>query len=130
MTNYTVVIVAAGQGKRMNAGRNKQFLMIGERPLVVHTLQAFTKDEACREIILVTNQSDEEDMQELITHYKLPKIKMVHGGKERQDSVYQGLLAVSYPRLPVLIHDGARPFIKKENVHQLVKKIVEEEAAY
>ncbi|SDJ71245.1 2-C-methyl-D-erythritol 4-phosphate cytidylyltransferase [Salimicrobium halophilum] len=129
MTNYTVVIVAAGQGKRMNAGRNKQFLMIGERPLIVHTLQAFTKDKECREIILVTNESDEEDMRGLMNRYKLPKIKLVHGGKERQDSVYQGLLAVSDPHLPVLIHDGARPFVKKENVHELVKRIQEDQAA-
>lgn len=129
MTNYTVVIVAAGQGKRMNAGRNKQFLMIGEHPLIVHTLKAFTGDERCRDIILVTNEADEKDMKELIVRYRLPKVQIVHGGKERQDSVYQGLLAVSDPTLPVLIHDGARPFVKQKNVHELVGKIEEMGAA-
>ncbi|SIS61645.1 2-C-methyl-D-erythritol 4-phosphate cytidylyltransferase [Salimicrobium flavidum] len=129
MTNYTVVIVAAGQGKRMNAGRNKQFLMIGEHPLIVHTLKAFTEDKKCREIILVTNEADEKDMEELIMRYHFRKVRVVYGGKERQDSVYQGLLAVSDPSCPVLIHDGARPFVKRKNVHELVEKIEESGAA-
>ncbi|AKG05618.1 2-C-methyl-D-erythritol 4-phosphate cytidylyltransferase [Salimicrobium jeotgali] len=129
MTHYTAVIVAAGQGKRMRAGKNKQFLMIGDDPLIVHTLKVFTQDVTCREIVLVTNEADEADMQELIDTYQFPKISLIHGGEERQDSVYEGLKAVSDRELPVLIHDGARPFVKESSIRHLVEKIEKDGAA-
>lgn len=45
---YTLIIPAAGQGKRMGAGKNKLFLLINEVPIIVHTLRAFEQDKACK----------------------------------------------------------------------------------
>ena len=130
MTNYTVVILAAGQGKRMNAGRNKQFLMIDQQPLIIHTLQAFERDDWCEEIVLVTNPKERSAMEELLASSGVSQpVRFVGGGLERQDSVLAGLRAIQNTKIPVFIHDGARPFVKEQSLHQLAEKAVSERAA-
>ena len=57
---YTVIIPAAGVGKRMGAGKNKLFIKVQETPILVHTLRVFEKDEWCKAIILVINEEDRE----------------------------------------------------------------------
>ena len=52
---YQVIIPAAGQGKRMGAGKNKLFLEINGIPIIIHTLQVFEKDQNCSGVILVIN---------------------------------------------------------------------------
>ncbi|WP_079525079.1 bifunctional 2-C-methyl-D-erythritol 4-phosphate cytidylyltransferase/2-C-methyl-D-erythritol 2,4-cyclodiphosphate synthase [Halobacillus hunanensis] len=130
MTNYNVVILAAGQGKRMLAGKNKQFLMINDKPLIIHTLTVFVSDHHCKEIILVTNQRERDQMIELINSYgSSSSVTFVNGGAERQDSVYEGLKSVRQTDLPVFIHDGARPFVTHENLHKLAGVVRDKGAA-
>lgn len=130
MINYTAVVLAAGQGKRMLAGRNKQFLMIDRQPLILHTLAIFEKDEWCDEIILVTNEMERSQMEDLVQSSELMKpVQFVNGGAERQDSVFEGLKAVGNRGIPVFIHDGARPFVDQRLLHQLAEKVVVERAA-
>ncbi|WP_226585835.1 bifunctional 2-C-methyl-D-erythritol 4-phosphate cytidylyltransferase/2-C-methyl-D-erythritol 2,4-cyclodiphosphate synthase [Halobacillus litoralis] len=130
MTKYTAIVLAAGQGKRMLAGRNKQFLMINQKPLIMHTLQLFERDEWCEELILVTNKRERSQMEQLLLDYPIEKeIRLVDGGAERQDSVFAGLSVVTNVDLPVFIHDGARPFVSKELLHQLAATTLEKEAA-
>lgn len=127
--NYSVIIPAAGQGKRMNMGKNKQFLLLRNIPLIIHTLRVFESDEWCDEIILVANQSEIEEMQLLIAQYQIKKVKkVVAGGSERQYSVANGVKEVTSHSI-VLIHDGARPFIKQKHIHQAVIKADEIGAA-
>ncbi|MFZ0475621.1 MAG: bifunctional 2-C-methyl-D-erythritol 4-phosphate cytidylyltransferase/2-C-methyl-D-erythritol 2,4-cyclodiphosphate synthase [Halobacillus sp.] len=130
MINYTAVVLAAGQGKRMLAGKNKQFLKIEDQPLILHTLSVFAKDEWCSEIVLVTNPKERQQMEELLQAFSLNKeIQLVDGGAERQDSVFAGLKAVINTTLPVFIHDGARPFVKQELLHELAERTIEKHAA-
>ncbi|QAS52701.1 bifunctional 2-C-methyl-D-erythritol 4-phosphate cytidylyltransferase/2-C-methyl-D-erythritol 2,4-cyclodiphosphate synthase [Halobacillus litoralis] len=130
MTNYTAIILAAGQGKRMLAGRNKQFLMIDQKPLIIHTLSIFDLDDWCKEIVLVTNEKERSEMEQLFIDYPIKKdIRLVDGGAERQDSVFAGLSAVHRVELPVFIHDGARPFVSRELLHELAETTSEKEAA-
>ncbi|CDQ21662.1 bifunctional 2-C-methyl-D-erythritol 4-phosphate cytidylyltransferase/2-C-methyl-D-erythritol 2,4-cyclodiphosphate synthase [Halobacillus karajensis] len=130
MKKYTAIILAAGQGKRMLAGRNKQFLMIEDQPLVRHTLSVFDQDEWCEELILVINERERSQMEELLKAYPVTKqVKFVDGGAERQDSVFAGLSVVENKEIPVFIHDGARPFISKELLHELSVTTYEKEAA-
>ncbi|MBH0231748.1 bifunctional 2-C-methyl-D-erythritol 4-phosphate cytidylyltransferase/2-C-methyl-D-erythritol 2,4-cyclodiphosphate synthase [Halobacillus yeomjeoni] len=130
MIKYTAIVLAAGQGKRMKAGRNKQFMMINRQPLIIHTLSAFEKDEWCEEIVLVTNSKERAEMEELLRMNSFHKsIRLVDGGKERQDSVFAGLQAIENTEIPVLIHDGARPFIKQQSLHELARQADEKEAA-
>ncbi|WP_216831106.1 2-C-methyl-D-erythritol 4-phosphate cytidylyltransferase [Alkalihalobacterium elongatum] len=118
--NYSVVIPAAGQGKRMKAGKNKQFLQLSNIPLIIHTLLVFEKDPWCKEVILVTNNEEKEMMMNLIKDHALQKVNdFVIGGSERQFSVANGLGSINDDTI-VLIHDGARPFIEQSKIHELV----------
>lgn len=130
MMMYSVVIPAAGQGKRMKAGKNKQFIELDQSPLIAHTLKVFEEDERCKQIILVVNENEIDAMQEIISTYKIQKVsKIALGGKERQQSVFEGLKQLSGPDEIVLVHDGARPFIRKEIIHELVTTAEQEGAA-
>lgn len=129
MKKYHVVIPAAGQGKRMNAGKNKQFLMIDNVPLLIHTLRVFEEDLLCSEITLVVNEQEMGAIHGLIKSFGIKKVTTIAiGGKERQQSVYEGLKKIQGNPI-VLIHDGARPFIRIETIHQLIGQAVEVGAA-
>jgi len=128
--DYYAVIPAAGQGKRMKAGMNKQFIKLNGIPVIIHTLRFFEQDEACRGIILAVNENEVSIFQELIRDYQLNKVlNIVIGGKERQHSVYNGLKVIQERDPIVLIHDGARPFIKKRMIHELVRYAVQYDGA-
>ncbi|MGD6874448.1 2-C-methyl-D-erythritol 4-phosphate cytidylyltransferase [Sutcliffiella horikoshii] len=127
--NYQVIVLAAGQGKRMKAGKNKQFIELEGKPVIIHTLSVFEADPWCIEIKLVINEKEKDIFKELLHQYPVQKIKeMVIGGEERQDSVYNGLTSLQSAEI-VLVHDGARPFISQEVIHHLVKKAAKEGAA-
>ena len=112
--NCSAIVLAAGQGRRMGAGIQKQFLMLGGKPVLCHSLACFDNAPFIQEIILVTGEDMIPLCREIVSQYGLKKIKkIVPGGKERHDSVYQGLLACDHPEI-VFIHDGARPFITEE----------------
>lgn len=117
---YEVVIPAAGQGKRMNAGKNKLFIELSGIPIIIYTLRVFEADPKCRGIILSINPQEEAIFNELIETYGLNKVKrLVPGGVERQQSVFNGLKYVDEDI--VLVHDGARPFIHEELIFQLTE---------
>ncbi|MGM0904346.1 MAG: 2-C-methyl-D-erythritol 4-phosphate cytidylyltransferase [Bacillota bacterium] len=118
---YQVIIPAAGQGKRMGAGRNKLFLTLENIPVLIHTLRVFEQDVECSGIILSIHPHDQESFNELLTEYRINKVtNLVIGGKERQDSVYNGLKVIHSDGI-VLVHDAARPFIRVDTIHELVK---------
>jgi len=124
---YDVIILAAGQGKRMKAGKNKVFLNIANEPLIVHTLRVFDHDPHCNSIILPINQSEQMLFDDILEKYCFQTpITFVTGGKERQNSVYNGLTAIQGPEEGiVLVHDGARPFVDQKTIDSLVEKTKE-----
>lgn len=127
--DYTVIIPAAGQGKRMGAKKNKQFIELEGKPVIIHTLLVFEDDPFCEEIIVVANQNEIEQLHQVVTSYQLTKkIQIVSGGSERQFSVHNGLKIINGDKI-VHIHDGARPFVKREHIHQLTKQASETGAA-
>ncbi|WP_246945469.1 2-C-methyl-D-erythritol 4-phosphate cytidylyltransferase [Bacillus pinisoli] len=127
---YKVIIPAAGQGKRMRAEQNKQFILLGDRPVIIHTLSVFDQDVNCTEIILVINNTEIETFKKLIKDYHIKKvIHFVSGGEERQHSVYNGLKQISSTNELVLVHDGARPFITIDKIHNLIKEASQSGAA-
>lgn len=126
---YQVIIPAAGMGKRMKAGMNKQFIQLQSIPVIIHTLSIFENDTLCDGIILVINPNEKNIFHQLIETYHIKKVLvMVHGGSERQESVYNGLQSVENTEI-VLVHDGARPFVKTALIHQLVETAIEKGAA-
>ncbi|MGN1399946.1 MAG: 2-C-methyl-D-erythritol 4-phosphate cytidylyltransferase [Bacillus sp. (in: firmicutes)] len=119
---YEVIVLAAGQGKRMNAGKNKVFLDLGGMPLICRTLKVFDSDPFCRKIILPINPVDRSAFEALLGEYPMTKeVVLTEGGQERQNSVHNGLKKVHEAETDiVLVHDGARPFVRQELITELV----------
>lgn len=114
------VIVAAGRGKRINQTLPKQFLKIGDRPLLAYTIERFEGCPQIAEIVLVVP----EDylafcQQEIVDRYGFNKIqRIVAGGEHRQDSVWNGLKALPQNTDLVVVHDAVRPFISPEKISE------------
>jgi 2-C-methyl-D-erythritol 4-phosphate cytidylyltransferase len=118
---YQVILPAAGLGKRMGAGKNKLLLELKGIPVLIHTLKVFEEDEACKGIILAIHPQDETDFIALLAKYSVTKvINLVPGGEERQHSIYNALKTVNSDGI-ILVHDAARPFIQKEQIHRLTE---------
>lgn len=126
---YEVIIPAAGQGKRMGAGKNKLLLELNDVPVLIHTLRVFEQDPQCEGMILAISPEDEESFRKLLERYNIQKVSsLVYGGKERQHSVYNGLMAASTDDV-ILVHDGARPFIDIKFINELVEVAKDDGAA-
>jgi 2-C-methyl-D-erythritol 4-phosphate cytidylyltransferase len=107
--NTAAIIVAAGKGTRMG-NPDKLFTEVAGRPVVGHTWARFDACEAVAEIVLVVRQEQETFFRKLASQIKARKpFKLALGGKERQDSVWNGLEALSPDVELVAIQDGARP---------------------
>ncbi len=106
----SAIIVAAGKGTRMGPDIDKLFLEVAGRPVVAHTWQRFETAECIDEIILVVRDGLQGAFEELAAACQFRKpFRFVLGGKERQDSVWNGLAALSSASELVAIQDGARP---------------------
>jgi len=106
----SVVIVAAGRGTRMGAGTDKLFLEVAGRPVVAHTWVLFDALAEVAETVVVARKDGIGNFEELAESLGLRKpYRLVAGGNERQDSVWNGLEAVAPGTELVAIHDGARP---------------------
>lgn len=113
-----VIIVAAGQGKRMKQKMPKQYLLLHGKPLLYYTIRQFLKTELCNEIVVVVRESDFSYCQRnIIEKYNIPSIRLVKGGKERQDSVYRGLSAIAACDY-VIIHDAVRCLVSEDIIRQ------------
>ncbi|WML58193.1 2-C-methyl-D-erythritol 4-phosphate cytidylyltransferase [Neobacillus sp. PS2-9] len=126
---YQVIIPAAGQGKRMGAGKNKLLLELNGVPVLIHTLKVFEEDEACTGMIIAIHPQDEKECRGLLNKYNVTKvINLVPGGEERQHSIYNALQTVKNDGI-ILVHDAARPFIQKVQIQRLTEKAHETGAA-
>jgi len=126
---YQVVIPAAGQGKRMGAGKNKLLLELDGIPILIHTLKVFETDGACSGIIVAVHPQDEKEFQALLNKYHIKKvIRFVPGGEERQFSIDNALKTVDSDGT-ILVHDAARPFIQRKHIYRLVEMAQETGAA-
>ena len=107
------VVPSAGQGKRF--GNKKQFKLLGQRPLLFHTITPFLKCDDIAEIIVVIPEEDLEKIsRELVSFTSAKPVKTVAGGARRQDSVLNGCLALSKNVELITIHDAVRPFVTPE----------------
>ncbi|MBR5203060.1 MAG: 2-C-methyl-D-erythritol 4-phosphate cytidylyltransferase [Clostridia bacterium] len=120
----SAVIVSAGNSTRMG-GINKQFLEINGVPVLVHTLQVFDESDHIDEIVVVTRESDIEDVKALITSHNINKVsKVVKGGETRQISVLNGVVSTSDDADYVAIHDGARPLVTTKVIDDTLEQAI------
>lgn len=123
----SVIIAAAGMSNRMGSKINKQFIAIDGKPILAHTIEKFEKCRHVDEIILVSKEEElDYCRKEIVKKYKFNKVaNIIRGGKERQDSIYNGILALNEKTDIVLTHDGARPFVKNESIEDGIKAVIE-----
>ncbi|MCF6461422.1 2-C-methyl-D-erythritol 4-phosphate cytidylyltransferase [Clostridium sp. Cult3] len=123
----SAIIAAAGMSNRMGSKINKQFISINDKPILAHAIEKFERCKYVDEIIVVAKEDEiEYCRKEIVRRYNFNKVtKIVRGGKERQDSVYNGILALDERCDIVLSHDGARPFVKMENIVDGIKSASE-----
>jgi len=106
----TAILVAAGKGTRMGPDVDKLFLEIAGKPVIAHTWQRFEKAKCIDEIIVVFRDGMRSAFTELAEKFSFKKpFQLVSGGKERKDSVWNGLEAVPQTTKIVAIQDAARP---------------------
>lgn len=109
------IMLAAGQGKRMESAVKKQYIELDGKPLIYYALKTFQDSEIIDEIILVVGEGQVSyAREEIVEKYGISKVStVVEGGAERYDSVWQGLKAIEEDQEAafVFIHDGARPFV-------------------
>lgn len=109
-----VIIVAGGKGLRMGGDLPKQFLPIGGKPVLMHTLEVFRKYDATLQIILVLPREQQQFWKQLCEeHHFAVEHTVADGGETRFHSVKSGLALVQSPGL-VGVHDGVRPFVSIE----------------
>lgn len=138
----SAIVLAGGSGSRMNSSTAKQYIELCGMPVVAHALKAFQQSEVVDEIVLVTRLEDVEyAKKELVQRFGLTKVEtIVVGGKERFDSVWQGILAAGAECRDVvpsdldgsedgatqdiiMIHDGARPLVTPEMIRASVEAV-------
>ena len=131
----TVLIPAAGMGRRMGASVNKQYLDLAGKPILARTLALFDRHPQIEHIYpIIPRDEIPYCQQQIIDRYGFSKVRrIIPGGAERQDSVRNGLQALVEDDLAqservVLIHDGARPLFNPQLLPQLLDVIAEQSA--
>ena len=123
--DYSVVVVAAGKSERFYSDTSKiLYQLLSGKKVIEQTVETFLNDTWCKQVIIVLSA---EGLNYFIDKEIQGKMVLVLGGNNRMESVNNGLMAAKEEI--VLIHDGARPWIKKKQIHQLVEALTNESAA-
>lgn len=114
----TAVILMSGRGKRFGNIKNKVLCKLNGISVFMYSLKEFEKNKYIDEIILCINKDDDKEIKKYIEN---KHVKIVYGGNERKDSVYNALKEIQSDI--VLIHDGARPLVKNKYINLLLKEM-------
>lgn len=118
MKNISVIIPAAGYGKRMETKIPKQLIEINNLPIIYYTLMRFHDDQRIKEIIITVSEEIKKQITEICNKINsFAKIKIILGGAKRQDSVANGINEVGNNIDIILIHDAVRPFFSKNIIN-------------
>lgn len=122
LVKVAAVVPAAGSGVRMGTSIKKQFLVLEGIPVVGHVLKVLEDSPFVYSIVLVAGPGEEEYCRSaIVEHLGISKVvAIVAGGNERQKSVFNGLLALSFDTDIVVVHDGARPLLSPERLKAVV----------
>ena len=117
----SAIIPAAGMGIRMGSQIPKQFLSLAGKPILHQTLSVLDQCSIVDEIILVVSGNEIEKAQQQFQDSLAKITKIIEGGRERQDSVYNGLQSLDPEADIVVIHDGVRPFVSADIIRETVE---------
>jgi 2-C-methyl-D-erythritol 4-phosphate cytidylyltransferase len=118
----TAIVLAAGKGLRLKSKISKPLIKIDSKPLIIYSLNTLSNHPYIKDIIVVANRRNLQDIRNKIKRYRIDKIKdVVLGGEVRLASVVNGLRAIDNHTDLVLIHDGVRPFIDRDIISSVIK---------
>ena len=120
----SAIIPAAGKGRRFDSKLNKQFWQVQNRPILAHTVQQFEDAALIDEIILVVPPDWIANIEsEIVNRFSFQKVRaVVAGGKERYESVWNGIQAVHPDTSIIAIHDGVRPQISPDRINAAIER--------
>lgn len=126
----SVIVVAAGSGRRFGYERNKLFYPLCGKPVLEHTLAHVFAAKRVDEAVIVISERDRADVERIVAslHPAIP-VKYALGGAEREDSVYNGLMATAEDSAVVMVQDGSRPLTGPEWYDNAVPVMETAEAA-
>ncbi len=120
--NAAAIIVAGGKGKRMGTEVSKQLLMLGGKTILERTLEPFILCGSVRRIVVVAAEAIIGSVETVIQDMTIRQdISVVPGGRERQESVWHGLIALGDRRGVVVVHDAVRPFVSPVRISDCVE---------
>ncbi len=120
MVIAAAIIPAAGSGRRMGLDYPKQFHLLAGAPVLVHTLRPFVNSPSIDRIVVVVPEERVDSTRQLLLDYAFNEstVQVTAGGRRRQDSVRNGLHALSGDVDVVLVHDGARPLVEVDLIER------------
>lgn len=116
-----VIVPSAGKGTRLKSKIQKPYIELAGKPILAHTLLKLSENKSVKEIILAVASEKIGHAGKIINKYGIKNVKLVIGGRERRDSVYNALKAVSADIDYILIHDGIRPFVTGKLIESLLR---------
>ena len=120
---YTLIVAAAGVGKRMGLSYPKQFLEHNGKPLFINVLEIGEKSKLISDIIIVTGKELIKEVKYMCEKFKITKVKEIaEGGKERQDSIYNALKFCDENSI-IAVQDGVRPFFKEKYLENALNEL-------
>jgi len=118
----TGIVLVAGSSTRYGQNRNKNFEMINQKSVLSYTLEAFDKNEYIDDIIVASKEEDFDIVKKIVKKAEIQKnVNIVLGGATRKESVNNCIIATDADI--VIIHDGARPFIRQEYINKCIECI-------
>ncbi len=120
MAEIGVIIVAGGSGRRMGATLPKQFMMLGQQPVLARSINRIHEALPKAEIVVVLPSEWVEMWRNMAARFDVARHKIATGGKERFHSVQNGIAALSDEVRTIAIHDAVRPLVSKKLIIRLV----------
>lgn len=126
----TAIVPAAGRSQRMGSPTNKPFMLLQGIPIIVHTLKTLASVDEINHIIVIAREDEIPLMEIVVKRHQIGKVKrIIKGGSERQESVAIGIKEAPDSADLLLIHDGVRPLVKKDQIREAIKASYEYGAA-
>lgn len=123
------IVPVAGLGTRLKTKQTKPFVLLKNKPLFFYAVSALEKNPFIHQIILASHEKYMGTFQKWVKVFRFKKVKkIVKGGETRQQSVYNALQWVDEDTDIVLVHDGARPFISADSIHQSIQLCIRKKA--
>lgn len=118
MIKFDVILLLAGSGERCGLGFNKVLYKINNKPIFCYSLEKFLSFEDCQKVVVVCQKDELTYIKDYLSQKEQDKIEFIDGGSTRQESVLNGLKKSKSEY--VLVHDGARPCVTKEEIEKLL----------